>query len=69
MKSADRDREENAAVALALLRLATDVLEGRAEVLLSEYGAAAWLEYRSFENRYGVSVAATKAVLLDGAQA
>lgn len=65
MKSADRDRDENAAVALALLQLATDVLEGRADVRLSIVNAMtgpAWVEYRTFENSDGVSVTAAKAI-------
>lgn len=62
MKSSDRDREENSAVALALLHLAREVLEGRAEVRLTEFAVASWVEYRTFENRDGVSVTAAKAV-------
>lgn len=62
MKSCDRDGSENQAIALALLQLAREVLEGRADVRVTEFAAAAWIEYRTFENSDGVSVTAAKAI-------
>lgn len=69
MKSSDRDGSENQAFALALLQLARDVLEGRADVRIADFGSASWIEYRTFENRDGVSVTASKAIAIGDGQA
>lgn len=66
MKSCDRDGSENQAIALALLQLAREVLEGRADVHLTRFGDLEWIEYRTYdfgEPSDGVSVTASKAVL------